>query len=102
MDGALHLALSFPTQQDTPQLDSAAQIYIQAKTDVRQSKGVGKVSLLRSLQCARPDLTLEREVAACREANGVSRNVCHGHNERCNLLNISVVSLVTLIFWGRH
>jgi len=27
---------------------------------------------------------LEKEVAACREINGVSRNVCHGQNERHN------------------
>jgi len=84
MDDSLHLALSFPTQHDTSQLDTTAQKYIRAKADVRQSSGVGELSSSRSLQCARPNVTLEREAAGCTEVNDVSRHVCHCHNGRCN------------------
>jgi hypothetical protein len=82
---------------DTPQLESTAQTH-QARvnrTDIhtnihrhedrfKAESRCGRIYFVTQCKCARPDVNLETEVAACREVNGVSRNVCLGQNERHN------------------
>jgi hypothetical protein len=70
MDDALHLALSFPTHQDTSQLDSTAQIHT-GEDWFKAEFRCCRIFFVTQTKGAGPVVKLEKEVAACREENGV-------------------------------
>ena len=104
MDDTLHLALSFPTHQDTSQLDSTAQTYIHTGESLLKAE----LKVLENFLC----YAVQVRASGCEviegrcnvsRANGVSLGWPEGKAQsQTDVLNMSVVTLVTLMYWERH